>query len=89
MGLKVGDKVRIKLNGATGEVVSLYDFLVWGAMESECSVRLDDGSGTVTIGEKSLELIDAPRDQHGCICGAKHTRNPMHHARWCDLYEAD
>jgi len=82
----VDEKIRVKLSGRTGVIKTVFQSGYWNMTDDIYSVELDDGSGTVTLDDSALESNEPTLV---CVCGAKSTRNPTHHARWCDLYAKD
>ncbi len=86
MLFKVGDRVKIKESGKTGEVTNLFPSEYWNLMagggDDEYTVKLDDGDGAINFRESLLELIDAKK----CTCGLVYARSGGRHSDWCDLY---
>lgn len=81
----VGDKVRIRTSGKTGTVKVIYDGNYWNMSDSEYGIEFDDGSGTITIIERVIDLADGePR----CECGVGAVGGGKH-SEYCPLYDRD
>lgn len=87
--IKKGDKIRIKSNDKTGIIENIYDLGYWNLNEDQYSIKMDDGSGLVTISSDDCEKIEdaPPINEPKCICGVKYLRDGGKHSHWCEIKE--
>lgn len=84
--IKNGDKIKIKKNDKTGVIETVYDLGYWHMSEDQYCIKMDDGSGVVTLSDSDIEKIEeAPNWAPKCECGQSN-EVWVKHSDYCPLY---